>query len=50
MGVYRDAGRRADAWTARARAWLVANEHELTVVSTAIFGVILALPGLVLLL
>jgi hypothetical protein len=47
---YLVAGSRADVWTERTEAWIVAKERGITAVSTAVFGLLLIGHGLILLL
>lgn len=50
VGIYLVAGLRADVWTERTVAWLIANEQRITAVSTAVFGLLLIGHALILLL
>ncbi len=50
VGIYLVAGSRADVWTERTVAWLIANEQRITAVSTAVFGLLLIGHALILLL
>ena len=50
VAVYLVAGKRADAWTERTEAWLVANEQRITAASTAVFELLLIGHAIVLLL
>jgi threonine/homoserine/homoserine lactone efflux protein len=47
---YLVAGSRADVWTERTEAWIVAKERGITAASTAVFGLLLIGHGLILLL
>lgn len=47
VAFYLVAGSRADAWTANAKAWLIANEQRFTILSTLAFGVLLIIHGLI---
>jgi hypothetical protein len=41
VAVYLVVGKRADAWMARAEAWLTANQRQLAFASTLVLGVLL---------
>jgi threonine/homoserine/homoserine lactone efflux protein len=50
VGAYLVAGKRADAWTERTEAWIIANEQRITALSMVAFGLLLIGHGLILLL
>ena len=47
VGIYLVAGRRAEGWVVATKGWMVANQTSLRLYSTAVFGLLFVIDGLV---